>query len=226
MEDSNTKIQIRGICSVCGKFHATKEGLIVPHGYTLDFGFRNAQCNGSDEVHYGDANAPIFLHNLLLEVGSYKAKSPNETHRLNVFKKYLQSRIEDWALSDLVEVNVKKEEQAQRKIREEQAYAKKVEREEKALIKETKRIEREEKMAKKWQVICATNLHQIELDGHVIVEWESSYISRATLENDHYGRLRSYFDGIDNLDDQVRMSMALRTINRVRHLSGKQLIKF
>lgn len=39
-----------GICQLCGKRHMLPGGKLAKHGYTLDYGFFNGTCRGSDEL--------------------------------------------------------------------------------------------------------------------------------------------------------------------------------
>lgn len=56
-----TRLQTRGICSICGKEQAVQNNNMVHHGYTVDGGFFNGSCVGTNEVHYGDVAAPLVI---------------------------------------------------------------------------------------------------------------------------------------------------------------------
>jgi len=73
-----TKKQFRGVCCVCGKDQAvnTANGLIVPHGYTLDYGFFNGVCEGANNVHYGHNDAVDFLNDFILSIEKRRAHLP------------------------------------------------------------------------------------------------------------------------------------------------------
>lgn len=48
-----TRTQLRGICPGCFKQHALRNGEMVAHGYTLDYGFQNGSCHGTGAPHFG-----------------------------------------------------------------------------------------------------------------------------------------------------------------------------
>lgn len=48
-----TRTQLRGICPCCFRQHALRNGRLVAHGYTLDYGFQNGTCSGADKMHFG-----------------------------------------------------------------------------------------------------------------------------------------------------------------------------
>lgn len=39
-----------GTCQLCGKRHMLPGGVLAKHGYTVDFGYFNGTCHGSDEL--------------------------------------------------------------------------------------------------------------------------------------------------------------------------------
>ena len=39
-----------GICQLCGKRHMLPGGKLAKHGYTVDYGYFNGTCRGSDEL--------------------------------------------------------------------------------------------------------------------------------------------------------------------------------
>lgn len=43
-------IQMRGHCQACGRRHACTNGVVAKHGYTVDYGYFNGVCGGSDRV--------------------------------------------------------------------------------------------------------------------------------------------------------------------------------
>jgi len=57
----STRLQTRGICSICGKEQAVHKNNMVHHGYTVDYGIFNGSCVGTNEVHYGDVAAPLVI---------------------------------------------------------------------------------------------------------------------------------------------------------------------
>lgn len=49
-----TRTQLRAVCPCCfGDYAITKDGRVVAHGYTLDYGFQNGSCHGTGEKHFG-----------------------------------------------------------------------------------------------------------------------------------------------------------------------------
>jgi hypothetical protein len=59
------RIQFRGVCCVCGKLHATKDGMLVNHGYSVEWGTFNGVCFGANKPHYGHVNAPKFIKSFI-----------------------------------------------------------------------------------------------------------------------------------------------------------------
>tara|TARA_R100001460_G_scaffold27881_6_gene55924 strand:+ start:5346 stop:6236 length:891 start_codon:yes stop_codon:yes gene_type:complete len=45
-----TKATHNGTCQVCGRTHARKAKGLAKHGYTVEYGFFNGTCDGSDEL--------------------------------------------------------------------------------------------------------------------------------------------------------------------------------
>ena len=222
---NNKRIQQRGICPVCGGEYATKNGYMVAHGYTLKLGPQTNHCAGVDAPHFGSEEARQWIACYIVSLGTMR----NVADKPRPFEqaiKYMHTRLEQWKLAELREVDVDIEEAEQRKAREAAAEAKKLEK----AAKEKKRIdakaEREAKTAAKWAKLCSVNNHQIELDGEVIVEWQSTYNSRTELERDHYKRAGEYLaKAFDDVQDRIDASW--RLIRRIRELeSNKQLHKF
>ncbi|EKO3439461.1 hypothetical protein NTE19_003353 [Vibrio fluvialis] len=119
----------------------------------------------------------------------------------------------------LVDLDV--EEAEQRKVREAEAAQKKADKHEQAKAKAAAAAEREAKAAAKWALILSENLHQIEENGAVLVEWVASYESRKAMERDHAERLSQWCDENGVNDTQDRIDMAWTVTMRVRENSGK-----
>lgn len=138
----------------------------------------------------------------------------------------LAQRIMKWKPMPLMEIDVIAEDMELRHQREAAAEQKKAARAKQDEAKAAARAEREAKAAAKWAGICANNTHQIELDGELILEWQSSYNSRTELERDYSKRSGEYLASVfDDLQDRINASW--RLVRRVRSLdTGKQLHKF
>lgn len=119
----------------------------------------------------------------------------------------------------LVDLDV--EEAEQRKAREAEAAQKKADKHEKAKAKAAAAEAREAKTAAKWALILAENLHQIEENGVVLVEWVAAYETRNAMERDHGERLSQWCDENGVNDTQDRIDMAWTVTMRVRNNSGK-----
>jgi len=57
----STRIQLRGICPICLKEHATKNGKMVSHGYIIHWHTQEASCYGSHAPHLGHKDAIPFI---------------------------------------------------------------------------------------------------------------------------------------------------------------------
>jgi hypothetical protein len=90
---TNTRIQVRGECCICGKDHAVKGARLVNHGYTVRWGSINNVCSGASHVHYGHKDAPAFLASYIETLGVYLAKDLPE-HLAKAKAGYLQAKSE------------------------------------------------------------------------------------------------------------------------------------
>ncbi|MCY9864933.1 hypothetical protein OTK49_20675 [Vibrio coralliirubri] len=241
---SQTRIQIRGVCSICGNLQALKGTALVPHGYDLHWGFQNQACAGTNEVHFGHKNAPKFIQKQIdflkkeeqelperiknTEDRKHKREQETILRRIPSIVAMLEQKIENWKEVDPIEVNIEIEEQELKAKRKAAAVKKAAEAATKKAEKEAKKAEREAKAEKKWKAILAKNYHCIELDNNMIVEWTAEYENRSQLENSHYDKTREYLDEKGITDHYERMSLVYRITHRVRSetATGKQLHKF
>lgn len=75
-------IQLRGKCCICGKEHATHDGKMVHHGYTVSWGAFNDSCRGTHNPHIGDERAPAFIAEYITELEEYKTTLPEKIKQL------------------------------------------------------------------------------------------------------------------------------------------------
>lgn len=141
------------------------------------------------------------------------------TYQLPRYIDWLKDLRINWEESPAKLVDLDIEEAEERKARQEAATAKKAEREEKAKQKAEKAAERKAKAAAKWNNLCKEQLHQVELDGEILIQWVASYSSRKELENDHYERCSEHLRNLDDIQD--RLYAASRAIHRIRENEGK-----
>lgn len=234
----STRIQLRGICSVCGKQQATKHGDIVPHGYTIQYGFQSHECQGSHAVHYGHKDAPKFLreHAELVRKEATRLEErtekedlkPRELRKLNaqaqMMKNYadaMQERADNWKEQSLIEVDLEVEEASEKARKAAERKAAQEAKQAKDAEKEAKRLQREAKAKQKWDGILSENKHQVEVKGEVVKEWVASYENRNALENAHYDKLKEHLDELGVSDPMDRMGYAYHTTYRVRETAGK-----
>lgn len=241
---NKTRTQLRGICPVCLKQHATKGGNMVSHGYTVGFGFQNNVCDGADAPHLGHKDAPAFIANYMgsiersieetakkLEDSSLtlrmKGRLNNQVEMLKRFKEILAERKANWKEADLVVVDLDVEAQEEKSLKELRKKEREDARAAKKAENEKKRIEREAKSKEKWDGILAENRHIIEHKGDVIADWVGSYGSRKEMEDAHYETVRNHLDDI-GADNMGRMHFVNNVIHRVKvnGNKGKQLHKF
>ncbi len=258
---TKTRTQERGICIYCGKQHAVQGGLMVAHGYTIDYHQQNGNCLGVGCVHYGHADAPAEIQRGIetmkqrrkhlplviadkervieqlkaLPIGQQDSQHTailrSERHQLSALKKSLASMpfqiehmeklLAKWKEKPTRLVDLEVEEAEQRKARQIAAEAKKVEKAAKDEEKARKAAEREAKAAAKWEKILGENLHQLELNGDVYLEWVASYESRKAMENDHGQRFTAWFEENDTGDRDKRLDLIWNTMHRVRENSAK-----
>ena len=233
---TTTRTQLRGICPVCLSQHATKNGLMVSHGFTVGFGFQNNSCDGTEAPHLGSKDAPSFilsygekLFENLLKRQEYLTKLQAELETLtdlgsrNKKSRFIQQTMKDvkmqdrlltelkerhnnWKESDLVEVDLDVEDAEMKKAADLKRDEKRIQREAKAKEKEEKRIQREEKAKAKWDAILAENTHIVEIEGEVIAEWVQSYKTKRELELDHYDKVRKHFND-NNVENHVQLGI-------------------
>jgi hypothetical protein len=74
---TKTRIQTRGICSICNKLHAVSNGKIVAtHGYTVQWNSFSNACSGSHSPHYGHVEAPAFILEVVASLETYLGELP------------------------------------------------------------------------------------------------------------------------------------------------------
>lgn len=83
MSDKNSRIQLRGVCCICSKIHATKGGAMVHHGYTVEWGQFSGDCAGVHEVHYGHEKAPEVIAAYIVRLQDYLKTLPDSIAALN-----------------------------------------------------------------------------------------------------------------------------------------------
>lgn len=218
---TKTRIQLRGICPVCGGEFATRYDRMVEHGYTIQHGFQSGSCHGVRKFHLGHKDCPEWMkgyqafltnqHNETSERianGSIDAKEARQLKRYLSSVAYMQERMSErlskWQEKPLREVDLEIEEAEQRKERERLAEQRKNEREAIEAQKEGERIAREEKAAqnaaKKLAEIRATGFVRIWFDGEVIREWTQEngfeterefYNTCNELRNEHFKSLET-----------------------------------
>ena len=88
--NNDTRIQLRGQCCVCGKFHALRNNNLVHHGYSVSWGSFSGSCYGTDAPHYGDERAPAFLASYIDQLNQYKQPM---TTKLMFLQKQLQREL-------------------------------------------------------------------------------------------------------------------------------------
>jgi hypothetical protein len=72
-----TRIQMRGTCSICNKFHAVTDGVnVATHGYTVAWNTFNDACSGSNAPHYGHENAPAHILTVVAGLERYLLALP------------------------------------------------------------------------------------------------------------------------------------------------------
>ena len=247
---NKTRIQTRGVCSICGNLQALSGSTLVPHGFNIHWGFRSGSCSGTHNPHYGHKDAPNFLKShiealkkeelelpdqiakaeeRIAKVEGRKAKLEEQNYKRGL-ERFLRSipnmiveleeKIKNWKEADPIEVDIEVEEAELKAKRQTEAEQKKADKAAKEQEKAAKKAEREAKAAAKWKEILENNYHCVELDGEVIVEWTSAYESRNKLENKHYAATRKWLDENGIDDHHERMSIVYRIIHRVRKESS------
>ncbi len=156
----------------------------------------------------------------------------SERFQLSVLKKSLASMpfqiehmeklLANWKEKPTRLVDLEVEEAEQRKARQSAAEAKKVEKAIKDQEKAQKAAEREAKAAAKWEKILSENIHQVEYNGEVLVEWVASYASRDEMEKDSSARCVKWFEDKGITDPTDRISMAWGFVYRVRENTPKK----
>lgn len=227
---TDTRIQHRGTCAICGNDQAVKDDRMSNHGYTVEWNHFNDACYGSKEVHYGHKNAPAAIQKAIDSLKTFlvekmpsildqakedlkdmradkeasnfdlhRAKSrinsltfqiekgiPAELHRL-------AERKASWKLADTYIVDVEKvaaDERARKQAERDAKLAAKAKAEE----EKAERIkEREARALKKVQTLLANQWRQVEVNGEVVLEWQSSYAREGDYWRDMGDKLVEYF---------------------------------
>lgn len=227
---TDTRIQHRGNCAICGNDQAVKDGRMSNHGYTVEWNHFNDACYGSKEVHYGHKDAPAViqkaidnLNTFLVErMPSLLAQAKKDLKDLRADKEVLsfdlhraKSRItslifqiekgipaelsrlaerkESWKPNDTYILDVEKiaaEERARKQAERDAKVAAK----EKAENEKAARIkEREARALAKVQILLANQWRQVEVNGEIVLEWQSSYAREGDYWRDMGNKLVEYF---------------------------------
>ncbi len=209
---TDTRIQYRGTCAICGNDQAVQSNLMSLHGYTVDWNHFNYACAGSKEVHYGHSDAPALIQktidNLTLFLSERmpiileqavsdlaELRTDKTLKRIDLQPamsriaalqhqieygipqelKRLAERKANWKPLDTYEVDVEKEaaeEKARKKAERDEKAAKKAQAEQ----EKAERIkQREEKAAEKARILLANQWRQIEINGEIVVEWQTAF---------------------------------------------------
>lgn len=67
--------QLRAICPCCFREQAIKDGTMVAHGYTIEYGFFNGTCLGHQQPHFGTEAGREFTRVILAEIETRLAGS-------------------------------------------------------------------------------------------------------------------------------------------------------
>lgn len=209
---TETRIQHRGTCAICGNDQAVKGNLMAKHGYTVDWNQFNNACAGSEEVHYGHKNAPALIQRTIEQLTTYLNETMPQLLEKAIDDKARMERDEtctkreirmasgriarleiqierdipdeiarlakrkaDWKLVDTYEFDVEKVAAEERKRKQAERDLKQAEKA-KAEEEKAKRIAaRAEKAAEKVRVLLSEQWRQIEINGVVVVEWQTAY---------------------------------------------------
>lgn len=226
------KTQVRGICTYCFGEFATKNGRMVSHGYSLNpFIGKLGECHGYRKPHYGSPAAKAEIADTIKKLENAKKEDPKQARKLAIIIDSLKLKLDEWKPRQLKIVDIDEEEKERRAElkRTKEARARQKELAEKE--RQAKADARKKASEKKWATICEQAIHQVELDGEIIAQWEQAYSNRSELERDHgdraYTALKARYPDTDGQFNQDRIYAGWRLINRVRTLDNKkQLCKF
>lgn len=237
------KIQELGICPVCTREQVVKNGKLVAHGYTIGYGFQNGSCFGSGKPHYGMKEAVEvlnqYIENIKVAINDIHERMPAASpHVLATLEQQLRiapqlidfvvERIASHEIKPTRTVNVEEQKRIDLAIREAKAQKAKTDKELAIDARAKKTEERKRKHLEKWSKILSENVHQVEVDGEVVVEWVSSYENESAVYFDSANRLREHLKSTGITDSDEISEIMFRRIGRVRENTPKrkQLLKY
>ena len=113
-----TRTQLRAICPCCFRQQAVRNGRLVAHGYTLDYGYKNGECRGTGEMHFGTVEGRDVTKTLAADAYNQAIQLREQMDRYSKGEEHITLRRFDRVSHQWVAISYPTEQQKSDYIRE------------------------------------------------------------------------------------------------------------